>query len=40
LDQSVSGLQVVGLVWSNLQVVGLNCSQDARCGTKSVYTSL
>jgi hypothetical protein len=39
LDQSVPDLQVVGLVLSILQVVRLNCSHGARCGTKIVYTS-
>jgi hypothetical protein len=39
LNQSVPDLQVVGLVLSILQVVGLNCSHGARCGTKIVYTS-
>jgi hypothetical protein len=39
LDQSVSGLQIVGLVLSNLQVMGLNCSRTAICGTKIIYTS-
>jgi hypothetical protein len=29
----------VGLVLSTLQVVGLNCLGDAKCGTKNVYTS-
>jgi hypothetical protein len=35
----VPGLQVVGLVMLTLQVLGLNCSHGARCGTKNVYTS-
>jgi hypothetical protein len=33
-------MQVVGLVLSILQVLGLNCSYGTRCGTKSVYTSI
>jgi hypothetical protein len=35
LDQNVFGVQVVGLVLSTLQVLGLNCFRGARCGIKT-----
>jgi hypothetical protein len=39
LDQFAPGLQIVGLLLSHLQDLGLNSSRVANCGTKSVYTS-
>jgi hypothetical protein len=37
LDQIVPGLQVMGVVLSTLQVLGLNYFNSARYGTKNVY---